>query len=911
MSVCPSRSRRVALAAVVALTAGAAPGCAPDGASPSPYSPALTEAPHVTRIRVITLATAPLRPAQRGRLARHGIRILTRVGSGRFVAAGDAAAFDAAADLLRAVETTAATAKLSPRLSQALALQSARGLRVWAMLADEPQDAELAALSALGATRRVGFAPLYALQLPDLDAVSRLAALELVRHVDLPPAPPKALLDQSRIQIGAEALQAFELAAGVPRYGLAGEGTVGGIWDPDGVEPTHGDLASRLLRFPRPEDASSLSHGTAVGSCLAGSGERSAQPPMPYRPYQLRGVAPRAKLAMYLASGDRDDKGQRTTFAEQYLEARQVYGIDVASFSFSHSSKARYDSVAANLDYLISGQGTSLPAPIPIAVAAANDGYRDGYGSVSSIASAKNTLTVGASTWPNGQLWGASSYGPTLDGRTKPEVMAPGCSVHGASRVELAELRLLSSTRKAPPLTWRFDDGAEGWSVEDHLDPLEARGGSLHTRTAGYLPRLLSPDKLFIDANTYDRVELRLAVERHHRARLWWLTDQQDKYHYSRRRTFLINGTGELTTYSVDVGADKDWKGVIRRLRLSIDTAGIALARPGNTYSPSCGTSMSTPIAAGGVLLLLERYRQLFRGATRPSPALLKALLIASARDMAGQAGANPDLGGAPTPYTAGPDHPTGFGEIDLGGAVKLLERSVKGPPAFVTGRIERGGQTVRLRLRPRAEALGSPLKVTLVWDDPAGEPGAKIALQNDLDLRAKTPAGGEFLPYVLSATSPQSAATTGVDRRNNVEQLRIIKLVEGDTFVEIHGHELARSPQRFVVIVSDPDALAEPLAMDADGDGAYGADDCDDTDPAVHPGRPEVPYNRKDDDCDPTTLDVPQRPDAATSADAGAAGDGSGAGSTSSGGCAIVEAGELHGFWLLLLALIVWRRRS
>jgi Putative metal-binding motif len=41
------------------------------------------------------------------------------------------------------------------------------------------------------------------------------------------------------------------------------------------------------------------------------------------------------------------------------------------------------------------------------------------------------------------------------------------------------------------------------------------------------------------------------------------------------------------------------------------------------------------------------------------------------------------------------------------------------------------------------------------------------------------------------------------------------------------------------------------PEPIDADGDGAPASADCDDTDPAVSPGLPEVPANDIDDDCD------------------------------------------------------------
>ncbi|MDZ4384042.1 MAG: MopE-related protein, partial [Nitrospirota bacterium] len=74
-----------------------------------------------------------------------------------------------------------------------------------------------------------------------------------------------------------------------------------------------------------------------------------------------------------------------------------------------------------------------------------------------------------------------------------------------------------------------------------------------------------------------------------------------------------------------------------------------------------------------------------------------------------------------------------------------------------------------------------------------------------------------------------------------------------------------ASGVKRLLVTVHDNSPLSRDaiegrvirVYSEADGDGITSLTDCDDTDPAVHPGATEVLGNGKDDDCNPATPDV------------------------------------------------------
>ena len=72
------------------------------------------------------------------------------------------------------------------------------------------------------------------------------------------------------------------------------------------------------------------------------------------------------------------------------------------------------------------------------------------------------------------------------------------------------------------------------------------------------------------------------------------------------------------------------------------------------------------------------------------------------------------------------------------------------------------------------------PFRATIAWTDPPGTPVAPAVyptnhmLVNDLDLRVVSPASVTNFPYVLNEFSASSAATTGDNTADNVEQVYI-----------------------------------------------------------------------------------------------------------------------------------------
>jgi hypothetical protein len=216
------------------------------------------------------------------------------------------------------------------------------------------------------------------------------------------------------------------------------------------------------------------------------------------------------------------------------------------------------------------------------------------------------------------------------------------------------------------------------------------------------------------------------------------------------------------------------------------------------SYGGACGTSMATPAVAGAAALLVEAWREKGHGGPndRPLPALIKALLIHTARDLGPE----------------GPDYVYGYGAVDAKAAVDLLRESDFVTRGWITGTVGPG--------EIREHYIDGPwmdldeAKVTLVWDDPAAAPFAAEALVNDLTLEYTSfPHSTPYQPWVLAPASPHLPATTGVDSRNNVEQIVVRDLPGSDTIMRVIGTRVPSGPQSYALVFSFDPLVADYTA--------------------------------------------------------------------------------------------------
>jgi subtilisin family serine protease len=179
-------------------------------------------------------------------------------------------------------------------------------------------------------------------------------------------------------------------------------------------------------------------------------------------------------------------------------------------------------------------------------------------------------------------------------------------------------------------------------------------------------------------------------------------------------------------------------------------------------YLYSGGTSMATPLTAGAAAVARE-FLVRGRGISNPSAALLKAVLMHTAKDLyPGQYG----TGAKQELPTKRPNVHEGYGRIDMDHATALGDETLLIDDTVGVGLSESKATTVPV-------SAGSGLLATLVYTDAPATAAAAKALVNDLDLQIISPSGKT---YQLN------------DHVNNSEMLQLSQLEAGDYRVVVKG---------------------------------------------------------------------------------------------------------------------------
>lgn len=179
-------------------------------------------------------------------------------------------------------------------------------------------------------------------------------------------------------------------------------------------------------------------------------------------------------------------------------------------------------------------------------------------------------------------------------------------------------------------------------------------------------------------------------------------------------------------------------------------------------YYTSSGTSMASPNVCGSLNLLVQLHNR-DRGTNQP---MLSSTLRGLAIHTADESGT-----------TLGPDYKFGWGLLNVLKAARLMTNNFVSNSVPVVKEVKLlNGDFIQF---PIVAKGGEPLKVTLCWTDPAGNPQpvalnpTNRVLVNDVDLRLTT-ATTTNLPWVLNPASPANTAVQADNDRDNVEQVFI-----------------------------------------------------------------------------------------------------------------------------------------
>jgi len=265
--------------------------------------------------------------------------------------------------------------------------------------------------------------------------ISDIANEENVQWIDVIDKTLQTHNDGNRLNIGVDTLQ-------VSPYSLSGSGIATAEWDSGWADINHDDLQGRVTLGDNTTcgagdsgTCGTATHSTHVAGTMLGNGTLSQTEGG--TALQWRGMAPKATVISY------EWWDSSTELNDEHDDAINTYGAVLSQNSWGYTytgcgadCSGGYDSFAGELDSIVRGSkgkkisqiwsaGNNRPADCDSGI----------YDCIGFPGTAKNAITIGATNSNDDSMTSFSSFGPTNDGRLKPEVTAPGCQSDGDTGV--------------------------------------------------------------------------------------------------------------------------------------------------------------------------------------------------------------------------------------------------------------------------------------------------------------------------------------------------------------------------------------------------------------------------------------------------------------------------------------------
>jgi len=625
--------------------------------------------------------------------------------------------------------------------------------------------------------------------LDSLAAIARLSGVHVIEYRS--ERKPASDLARARVKVSANTVTNGNYR------GLTGSGVLVNVND-TGIDQAHPALTGRVSS-PDPSLLVDVKgHGTHVAGIIAGSGANGPlgtnTPRGSVTNASYRGMAHEANL-MALGIDPVFNISQSDVYLQETAASSNAF---ISNNSWTYPGAESYTLASASWDAAARDAlpGQTGPQPLTLVFAGGNVDSAFGFaGRISSPATAKNVITVGAienfrlitnfvtivtdgetnkvqsflgMTDSSNQVAGFSARGNVgigqegQAGRFKPDVVAPGTFV--------------VSTRSS-----QFQDptGLESFIIDDRPnETILARSTNVYfisippegQRLVVVISKnAASPTnfpELFLQARNGSPPTPADPFSQNPLNVLITSTPGGGTWFYSVGNTNAFAVPCQVRAVAVLTNYLGDYFDVLAKLNAPL--------KP--NYRFETGTSQAASVVSG-ILALLQQY---FAGAPlfrTNSPALMKALLINGARSL-----------GVPYDYrVTNSFNEQGWGLPNLtnslppggiidggagggGGSMVFFEQSTN--RALVTG------ESFTRLVSVAAGARNSPLRVTLAWTDPPGNPAVSLKLVNDLDLivtnldTGAVYVGNNFplgVPFVSVSATNRSLPTDNV---NNVENV-------------------------------------------------------------------------------------------------------------------------------------------